>query len=262
MKSIRGRISVVLLALVCLFTSISNSERAAWDCPECGRKGNTGNFCGNCAHPAPEAGPVLAEGDIISFGHYEQDNNLNNGPEAIEWIVLDYDAAERKALLLSQYGLDVKQYHESWDIITWEKCGLRSWLNGEFLGTAFTSEEQRDILLTNVDNSRNQGYREWNTDGGNDTEDKIFLLSYWETFEEYFEDNKSRICKPTAYAMAHGALVNRDSGNCWWWLRSPGNYQYSAMCVLSIGSRLNFDAYDKSGCVRPTLWLNLNSEIF
>ena len=28
-------------------------ENYVWDCPECGRIGNTGNYCGGCAHPAP-----------------------------------------------------------------------------------------------------------------------------------------------------------------------------------------------------------------
>ena len=83
MKHRKGRIAVILLALICLFVGMANSEGEAWDCPECGRKGNTGNFCGNCRYPAPESGPVYAAGDIITFGHYEQDNNLNNGKEAI-----------------------------------------------------------------------------------------------------------------------------------------------------------------------------------
>ena len=54
MKSIKGRIAVALVALICLFAGMANGEREAWDCPECGRKGNTGNFCGSCRHPAPE----------------------------------------------------------------------------------------------------------------------------------------------------------------------------------------------------------------
>ena len=31
----------------------AGAEHAAWDCPECGRLGNTRNYCGGCAHPAP-----------------------------------------------------------------------------------------------------------------------------------------------------------------------------------------------------------------
>lgn len=28
-------------------------------------------------------------GDTVTFGNYEQDNNLDNGQESIEWEVLD-----------------------------------------------------------------------------------------------------------------------------------------------------------------------------
>ena len=260
MKSAKGRIAVVLLALVCLFAGISNGERAAWDCPECGRKGNTGNFCGNCAHPAPEAGPVYAVGDIITFGHYEQDNNLNNGQEAIEWIVLDYNETEKKALLLSRYGLDTKPYHGYGNTNgIWGNCFLRSWLTGKFFRAAFTAEEQQKILKTNVDNSMSQGYSEWDTNGGNDTIDRIFLLSYREAIEEYFKDNESRTCKPTAYAIAQGASVSSSDGNGWWWLRSPGFTPSQATCVGNDGAHYSESLSEESGCVRPALWLNLDS---
>ena len=43
---------IVALILVFLITSVY-SEGQMWNCPECGRTGNTGNYCGGCAHPAP-----------------------------------------------------------------------------------------------------------------------------------------------------------------------------------------------------------------
>ena len=43
-------------------------------------------------------------GDHIFFGHYEQDNDLNNGPEPIEWRILEVKGD--KILLLSEYILD------------------------------------------------------------------------------------------------------------------------------------------------------------
>ena len=179
--------------------------------------------------------------------------------EAIEWIVLDYDAAENKVLLLSCYGIDSQKYHKGREDITWEKCSLRSWLNGEFLKAAFTDEEQQTILKTNVDNSKSQGSGEWDEDGGNDTVDQIFLLSNQEAFKTYIKDNESRICKPTAYAIAKGAKVSPSSGNGWWWLRSPGFDQTSAMSVYDFGSRYyNYVDY-ASGSIRPALWLNLDS---
>ena len=42
---------------------------------------------------------TIAAGDTVVFGRYEQDNNMENGPEPIEWIVLNVD--DGKALLLT-----------------------------------------------------------------------------------------------------------------------------------------------------------------
>lgn len=40
----------------------------------------------------------VAEGNIVTFGHYEQDNNFDNGPEPIEWRVLEVN--DGKATLI------------------------------------------------------------------------------------------------------------------------------------------------------------------
>ena len=209
---------------------------------------------------------------IIVFGHYEQDNITENGPEEIEWIVLD--KVGDKVLLLSKYGLDSKQYHTHYESITWENCSLRKWLNDEFLNTAFSKEEQAAILLTDVDNSQSQGFSEWaDVSGGNDTQDRIFLLSCAEA-EKYLgvtadsNDNLKARVAPTAYAIAHGASIN----NKWltaegkvagrWWLRSPGRHPYRAAHVYGAGSLRNThvsasnDHYG-GGTVRPALWLKL-----
>ena len=46
----------------------------------------------------------------VFFGKYEQDGDLSNGTEDIEWIVLDIDKKNNEALLLSKYVIDVKPY--------------------------------------------------------------------------------------------------------------------------------------------------------
>ena len=46
-------IKAILISALLLITPIAPSEQTAWDCPGCGRKGNTGNFCGGCGHSAP-----------------------------------------------------------------------------------------------------------------------------------------------------------------------------------------------------------------
>ena len=227
--------------------------------------------CARCG--ATEGEPLerpVEIGDIVTFGHYPQTaSGTDNTP--IEWIVLDRDGSW--ALLLSRYGLDVKPYNTKWVDITWETCSLRKWLNGEFLNAAFSGEEQKAILLTEVDNSQGQGYSKWNTDGGNDTRDRIFLLSYAEanrylgvTWDD--TNNKQSRVKPTAYAKNAGAETNSNyktadgepAGS--WWLRSPGDDQSYAASVHNGGSLsstcVDFDA----SCARPALWINLESGIF
>ena len=50
----RKHLKTIVIILVLLFVTLNaTGEHCAWDCPECGRTGNTGNYCGGCAHPAP-----------------------------------------------------------------------------------------------------------------------------------------------------------------------------------------------------------------
>ncbi len=215
--------------------------------------------------------PFKTVGSIVSFGRYEQDDVAGNGPEAIEWIVLDVQ--DGKALLTSRYGLDGIAYHDhETTAITWEQCSARSYLNGEFLQIAFSEAEQAAILTTTVDNSAAQGNSGWITYGGNNTEDKIFLLSYAEA-EEYldgsiFETNnlKARLA-PTAHALKDVWIsdTNRTADGdlaCWWRLRSPGATQYSSAVVKSTGVVYYMNVTNDDGCTRPTLWVDLGADIF
>lgn len=209
--------------------------------------------------------------DIITFGHYEQDNDLTNGPEEIQWIVLE--VIDDKALLLSKYGLDVKPYNAGYMNITWENCSIRAWLNDEFRLSAFTAEEQNAIMTTEVDNSMAQGYSNWNTEGGDNTQDQIFLLSYAEAnyYLGEFYDNSGNIrarLAPTDYAIARKAWVDNGknltseskvAGR--WWLRSPGHVQNNAAGVNSDGSLHQYNSAYEGAVVRPAFWVDLKSSI-
>lgn len=81
-------------------------------------------------------------GDFIFFGEYEQDNDIDNGREDIEWLVLD--KVENKILVVSKMGLDAKPYNDENKKVTWENCTLRTWLNEDFLNEAF-DEKEHDI---------------------------------------------------------------------------------------------------------------------
>ena len=212
----------------------------------------------------------FAVGNYVSFGMYPQ-TKAGNDATPIEWLVLARDG--NKALLISRYGLDAQPYNKYNASVTWETCTLRTWLNGRFYIKAFSSAEQAAILTTNVDNSKNQCYSGWSTSSGNNTQDKVFLLSYAEA-NKYFgvtydnsSNTKSRVA-PTAYAIAQGAWTSSSNKTTdstyagWWWLRSPGTYQDYAAIVYFVGS-LDFNYVDSdSGSVRPALWVNLESKIF
>lgn len=207
-------------------------------------------------------------GSYVTFGTYPQTAE-GTDETPIEWLVLAQDGDN--VLLLSRYCLDSQRYNTSYDDMTWEMCTLRTWLNDDFINCAFTSEEQSAILLTNVDNSSSQRY--WSTDGGNDTQDKIFLLSYAEANEYLgvtFGDSsniQSRVA-PTAYAIAQGAYTSDDYKTAdgeaagAWWLRSPGYYQDDASEVRCDGSLNSTRVSHTFYCVRPALWVNLESGTF
>ena len=202
---------------------------------------------------------TIQVGDYITFGSYEQDNDTSNGKEDIEWLVLDKKG--NKILAISKYGLDAKLYNEEYASVTWEDCTIRSWLNGEFYNAAFSDDEKQAIIQTAVSADKNPKY---STDPGNDTTDNVFLLSIKEV-EKYFSSDIARQCAATDYAVAQGAYTNSnytvdDGVSCWWWLRSPGDYQRSAAYVSSDGSVSHYgvNVSKDNVCVRPALWINLD----
>ena len=200
----------------------------------------------------------ISIGDYIAFGRYEQDNNIDNGAEAIEWRVLDKttsDSGGRECILvISRYALDCLPYNEEDEDVTWETCDLREWLNNEFYYGAF-SEVERNQLLTIKNNNSDASFYDssWSGKGGNATSDNVFLLSY-EQAENYFENDDDRECYPTDFAIWNGAYDHTEH-HCFWWLRSPGYDQNCAMRVGDDGDLHNFDVDRDDWCVRPALWI-------
>lgn len=194
---------------------------------------------------------VAEVGSIVKFGEYEQDNDTSNGKEDIEWLVLAKENSN--VLLISKKALDCKSYNTIEMDVTWETCSLRTWLNGHFLNDAFTKEEQAIINTTDVTADENPDY---DTDPGNDTKDKVFLLSIEEA-NKYFGNDSERKYIPTSYVLANeNSLKN---GNNWWALRTPGQSQNHVAGVVGDGY------FSKSGAwvdnshtlVRPAIWISL-----
>jgi hypothetical protein len=162
------------------------------------------------------------------------------------------------ALLLSEEIIEQREYHYSVVGNTWEESDLREYLNGSFLQSCKQEEQDAIVEVSNI-NGDNQWY---GTEGGNATQDKIFLLSIEEVVA-YFGDSGQLENGPDGsirftdqYNGARQAKYGNDWS--WWWLRSPGSINYSAASVkgdgdLSLGG---YSVHYDSGGVRPALWIN------
>ena len=248
------------ISATCMVTCVDAGAGEGPVCPACGNPVQEGQgFCGKCGTAlkaekteAPKEKKQVVAGDTVTFGSYPQTREgTDNTP--VEWIVLAVE--EGKALLLSRYALDAKPYNNADEEVSWETCSLRGWLNSTFINTAFTEEERQAILVTDVDNSSAQGFDEWNR-GGSNTQDRVFLLSYHEVFETYLIRYEERITTPTEYALTRGAWAFRDTGICWWWLRSPGESLTYAAGVNNDGNLSCAHVLIGEDSVRPALWVN------
>lgn len=193
----------------------------------------------------PDNNNSVTVGKYITFGSYEQDNNLANGKEPIEWLVLAKQGD--KVLVISKYAIDRQVYSETWTGMTWKNCALRSWLNNKYLNTAFTSSERSRIQTTVTD-----------PDGS--TKDKVFLLSVDEALKYFGSENILLKCKATEYAVEQGLWIDSD-GVCGWWLRLPESNPGRVGCVdnggtIGEGIGTLIDDFNNDG-VRPAMWITL-----
>ena len=191
-------------------------------------------------------------GDLVYFGSYEQDNDLTNGKDEIEWMVLD--RVDGRILVLSTFALDYLPYNNESKAVAWEGCSLREWLNKDFFAEAFTQAESGMIPTVTVPADGNSLH---NTDQGNDTQDKVFLLSGKEA-SLYFDEDYERCCQTTLYAESKKSEIS-FSTDCYWWLRSTGLFCYYASCVQDTGL-LDGGGYDVNSSdifVRPAMWIEV-----
>lgn len=89
----------------------------------------------------------------------------------MEWLVLETDIQNNKALLLARFAIDWEGFADcqilsSQNDTSWGNSYLRSWLNNEFYNTSFSSEERDAICAINID-----------SENGQSVLDNIFLLS-------------------------------------------------------------------------------------
>ena len=226
--------------------------------------------------PAPdveETPTPLPERDIIQFGNYD-------------WQILEVQG--NQALIITDRIIYSRWFHSVSEAVTWETSDIRHWLNNEFINRFSTAEQAQiaETFLVNLDNQWD--FSDWNgvahTPGGNNTTDRLFLLSVDEVLR-YFGDSglvtrgASMSCSERAdgapqwpewgiywlgihdqYNETRVARELEGTANWWWWLRSPGSFHDYAAIVGQDGdiSLYGLPVTGFFGGVRPALWLVLD----
>lgn len=193
---------------------------------------------------------MVAVGNVITMGEFEQDNDWSNGAEPLEWRVLKKSG--HRMLLITEKIITVKPFNETYKKLRWRDCDLRVWLNDEFIDKTFTAEEAALIPEVELPDIGNEY---WGIGYGSETKDRVFLLDSDEAFS-YFNSSDDRKAESTAYADAQG-FTNNVNG--WWWLRNAGQDLDHAALIYKDGSvyRSGDSVSREYIGVRPAVWVEI-----
>jgi len=183
--------------------------------------------------------------------------------EPIKWIVLSNIDGE--VLVLSEMILDSRAYNQDYSSTTWEISSMRAWLNTSFYTDAFSITKKSKIITSYIENEDSPVN---SIDGGVNTYDKIFFLSYADTINPAYSFSSSystfdtaRQTQGTDYAKSQGLEIytrNPYNGNSGWFLRTPGG-ESNKISNVSITGYVSCNALDVNSTffgVRPAMRLN------
>ena len=208
--------------------------------------------------------------------------------EPISWTILSEDTTNGIALILCDMIIDSQPFQndhetnkvngksETYNVSSGVPNGIyannyaystvRAWLNDTFYDTAFNELQKQLIELVDVDNSSSVTSNANNPYACENTEDKIFFLSYVDAMNSkkgYLKSNEERYKKPTDYAQAQGTYVEREDNTCLgygrWYLRTPNYlYSYYSHAIMPHGGFYSAYIYDIQNGIAPALWINLS----
>lgn len=175
------------------------------------------------------ANPDMAmckEGQVVKFGKYESDNNQANGPEEMEWIVLEVteENGRARALLLSK---DVIASPGGWNKIegntSYANSNLHDWCQNDFYNTftMYDATLRTKILKMKV-----------STPGaGDDVEASVYAPTKAE-LDKYLKGDLAKYIKASATASAKAAGVSARGDVAAYYVRDLGDvekgYQWAA----------------------------------
>ena len=163
--------------------------------------------------------------------------------EPIRWRIL---AEENGTALILCDSIIANMAYDAGSNNNYAESDIRAWLNAEFYNTAFTDLQKNIILTTTVDNSAASTSNTSNPYACENTEDKVFLLSYVEAINSAYGLGTSADREMTVndYARATGAYMSTYYDG-YWWLRSPRS-DYSSDAWFVCGGFLTYTDVDHS----------------
>ena len=130
----------------------------------------------------------------------------------------------------------------------------RYWCNEVFYKEHLSAEEQARVVLTHLTNPDNPRYH---TEGGPDSEDYVFFLSYEEA-DAYMPTREDR--KTSLTTFAYNIPLQYGTNDSYYWLRSPGENLFSAMIIWGGGgviAHTGADVGHNNVGYRPAMWITV-----
>ncbi len=187
--------------------------------------------------------------------------------EPITWKVLsssggDYFVVSDVLLDAHRFGEEYSDLRDGHYANNYEYSEIRAWINSDFYNMAF-SVGNSHIKTTTVDNGASTTPSDTNKYACENTEDKVFLLSYQELANSsYFATDEARECRTTDWARARGGYYATEEDyayNGMYWTRSPDHRSPNGIRYGNYDGSLSWPSGGDNTyrCVRPAITLTI-----
>lgn len=169
----------------------------------------------------------------------------------IEWLVVEKDLQNRRALLVTRHTIDWEGFADCPIIgsgydTSWDESYLKAWLNDDFYNDCFSSEEKERIIPI--------------SDKTKESTDKVFLLSVDEIMKYFGEGTSAIAFAPIVDRVTTSGikdeLLEISYSPTIWWTRTLGKTKDVVMCVDSQGTFCEMDSNCDEVGVRPAVWVS------
>ena len=130
----------------------------------------------------------------------------------------------------------------------------RYWCNEIFYKENLSAEEQERVILSHLTNPDNPRFR---TEGGPDSDDYVFFLSY-EEMDAYLPTREDRKASLTTHA--YNIPLEYGTNNSYYWMRGTGENLFSALMIWGGGGVIAYNGADvghNNIGYRPAMWITV-----